>query len=155
MIDKKFEDKLKNLRELYLDKRSSVANDEKSKEMDAFMALTDEEKVKKIRLHLKQIVEKLTLLDNKLTQARAAKADKTELAEIKAYIDAVKTKKLILEQKLKYIETGEFDATRKEKIKRQLADLELKRCKALLGKKDCSKIEEKIALKKDSIKRLK
>ena len=39
--------------------------------------------------------------------------------------------------------------------KKFVADLELKRCKALLGKKDCSKINEKIALKKKAINRLK
>ncbi len=47
----------------------------------------------------------------------------------------LKIKKLILEQKLELIKNGEFDAARKERVKRQLTDLELKRCKALLGKK--------------------
>ena len=48
MIDKKFEDKLKNLRELYIDKRPEVSQKlEDSKKFEAFMALSDEEKEEK------------------------------------------------------------------------------------------------------------
>lgn len=74
--------------------------------------------------------------------AKNASAD--DISELKYYIDAVKNKKLILEQKLELIKNGEFDAARKERVKRQLTDLELKRCKALLGKKDCSKSMKKL-----------
>ena len=50
MIDKKFEDKLKNLRELYIDKRPEVSQKlEDSKKFEAFMALSDEEKEEKLQ----------------------------------------------------------------------------------------------------------
>ena len=55
MIDKKFEDKLKNLRELYIDKRPEVSQKlEDSKKFEAFMALSDEEKEEKLLLNLAQ-----------------------------------------------------------------------------------------------------
>lgn len=151
MIDKKFEDKLKNLRELYIDKRPEVSQKlEDSKKFEAFMALSDEEKEEKLHAKLEMLTDKLIKLDEKLGNALA-----NDISELKYYIDAVKNKKLILEQKLELIKNGEFDIARKERVKRQLTDLELKRCKALLGKKDCSKINEKIALKKKAINRLK
>ena len=135
MIDKKFEDKLNKLREMYINKRPEESEKlDDSKKFEAFMALSDEEKLGDLL-------------------AKNASAD--DISELKYYIDAVKNKKLILEQKLELIKNGEFDAARKERVKRQLTDLELKRCKALLGKKDCSKINEKIALKKKAINRLK
>ena len=141
MIDKKFEDKLNKLREMYINKRPEESEKlDDSKKFEAFMALSDEEKEEKLNAKLELLTDKLVTLDEKL--------------ELKYYIDAVKNKKLILEQKLELIKNGEFDAARKERVKRQLTDLELKRCKALLGKKDCSKINEKIALKKKAINRL-
>ena len=155
MIDKKIEEKLKNLRELYLEKRSDKESDQKVQEFDTFTTLNTEEKEHKLLHQLELINQKLSQLNVRLTSLKAEKASKTELSELKYYIDNVKTKKVILEQKLEFIQSGELDATRKEKVKRQLTELELKRCKALLNKKDCSKIDEKIALKKEAIKRLK
>ena len=156
MIDKKFEDKLKNLRELYIDKRPEVSQKlDDSKKFEAFMALSDEEKEEKLHAKLEMLTDKLSKLDEKLGNALANEASANDISELKYYIDAVKNKKLILEQKLELIKNGEFDIARKERVKRQLTDLELKRCKALLGKKDCSKINEKIALKKKAINRLK
>ncbi|MCL2113675.1 MAG: hypothetical protein FWH31_06935 [Streptococcaceae bacterium] len=153
MIDKDIEEKLKTLRELYLDKRSENDDDESTPELDAFTSLTTEEKENKLLSHIDMISKKLIHLDEKLGQLRSKKASKTEISELKYYIDVVKNKKSILEQKLDYIQSGEFDAARKDKIKRQLTELELKRCKALLTKKDYSKIEEKIAAKKEQIKK--
>ena len=155
MIDKKFEEKLKNLRELYLDKRPEKSAEEQAQALEAYTKLTDEEKATKLRHQLEKLSEKLVKLDEKLGELRAEKASKADISELKYYIDAVKNKKMILEQKLELIEGGEFDAARREKVKRQLTDLELKRCRALLSKKDCSKIDEKIALKKEAMKRLK
>ena len=152
MIDKKFEDKLNKLREMYINKRPEESEKlDDSKKFEAFMALSDEEKEEKLNAKLELLTDKLVTLDEKLGDLLAA----DDISELKYYIDAVKNKKLILEQKLELIKNGEFDAARKERVKRQLTDLELKRCKALLGKKDCSKINEKIALKKKAINRLK
>lgn len=64
MIDKKFEDKLKNLRELYIDKRPEVSQKlEDSKKFEAFMALSDEEKKKNFTLNLKcLLINSLSLM---------------------------------------------------------------------------------------------
>ena len=149
MIDKKFEDKLNKLREMYINKRPEESEKlDDSKKFEAFMALSDEEKEEKLNAKLELLTDKLVTLDEKLGDLLAKNASADDISE-------VKNKKLILEQKLELIKNGEFDAARKERVKRQLTDLELKRCKALLGKKDCSKINEKIALKKKAINRLK
>lgn len=155
MIDKDIEERLKTLRELYLDKRPENDDSKAVQEFSIFTALTTEEKEKKILSQLDLISKKLLDLDEKLEELRSKKSSPSEISELKYYIDAVKNKKMILEQKLEFIQTGESDLARKDKIKRQLTELEIKRCKALLTKKDCSKIEEKIALKKELIKRLK
>ena len=156
MIDKKFEDKLNKLREMYINKRPEESEKlDDSKKFEAFMALSDEEKEEKLNAKLELLTDKLVTLDEKLGDLLAKNASADDISELKYYIDAVKNKKLILEQKLELIKNGEFDAARKERVKRQLTALELKRCKALLGKKDCSKINEKIALKKKAINRLK
>ena len=162
MIDKKFEDKLNKLREMYINKRPEESeNLDEGKVMNNIIIpdqndiiLPDEEKEEKLNAKLELLTDKLVTLDEKLEDLLANDASADDISELKYYIDAVKNKKLILEQKLELIKNGEFDAARKERVKRQLTDLELKRCKALLGKKDCSKINEKIALKKKAINRL-
>ena len=52
MIDKKFEEKLKNLRELYLDKRPEKSAEEQAQALEAYTKLTDEEKATTLRHQL-------------------------------------------------------------------------------------------------------
>jgi hypothetical protein len=155
MIDKKIEERLKNLRELYLDKRHDSPSDSTIKELEGFTSLTLDEKEQKLLKHLHFLAEKLTSLNDQLELLREKNANRNEITELLQYISAVKTKKNLLEQKLEFLQSGESLAARKERVKRQLTDLELKRCRAILSKKDCAKIDEKIASKKESIRRLK
>ena len=118
MIDKKFEDKLNKLREMYINKRPEESEKlDDSKKFEAFMALSDEEKEEKLNAKLELLTDKLVTLDEKLGDLLAKNASADDISELKYYIDAVKNKKLILEQKLELIKNGEFDAARKERVK--------------------------------------
>ena len=101
MIDKKFEDKLNKLREMYINKRPEESEKlDDSKKFEAFMALSDEEKEEKLNAKLELLTDKLVTLDEKLGDLLAKNASADDISELKYYIDAVKNKKLILEQKL-------------------------------------------------------
>ena len=57
MIDKKFEEKLKNLRELYFDKRPEKSAEEQAQALEAYTKLTDKEKATKLRHQLEMLSE--------------------------------------------------------------------------------------------------
>ena len=110
MIDKKFEDKLNKLREMYINKRPEESEKlDDSKKFEAFMALSDEEKEEKLNAKLELLTDKLVTLDEKLGDLLAKNASADDISELKYYIDAVKNKKLILEQKLELIKNGGCD----------------------------------------------
>lgn len=66
MIDKKFEDKLNKLREMYINKRPEESEKlDDSKKFEAFMALSDEEKKKSSTLNLNYLlISSLPLMKN-------------------------------------------------------------------------------------------
>ena len=68
MMDKDIEERLKTLRELYLDKRSENDDSKLVQEFNVFNALTTEEKEKKIISQLDLISKKLLDLDEKLEE---------------------------------------------------------------------------------------
>ena len=154
MNAQEFEQKLKALRSQYLNKQADD-RDNNNEKSEIFTPLSTEEKRKKLLDNLHLLDEKLALLSSQLVELRENKAPTDKISELKQNIETLKFKHKLIEQKLEYVENGEADLLKKEKLKRQLTDLELKRCKALLSERDCSKIEQKIALKKEMLKKIK
>ncbi|MCL2676865.1 MAG: hypothetical protein FWF14_03230 [Streptococcaceae bacterium] len=143
MENKKLEEQLNHLRDRYLAKN----NDNVTSEEHIHAHMTSDEKVKRINEMFDLMNEKETLIKERLTQLQ--ENDKDQKEDLKHHLEAISEKRALLEQKLEYIQEGEFDTAKKERLKRQLAELELKRCKLMLNKKDCSKIAQKIAQKKE------
>ena len=94
-------------------------------------------------------------MSQKLKDFHQQDASYEQISKLKHQIEALKYKQSLLQQRLEYVDSGESDFTKKEKLKRQLTELELKRCRALLGKKSCIKIDQKINQKKELFKKIK
>jgi len=144
-----FDERLKAMKARYLE---NFPQDEAAQEakIRAFKALSQPEKEAKIQETLQLLSEKKQLLMDKGAQTTEA-AEKAELAE---HIEALVEKIHHFEEKLAIIRSNESDSVKKERLKRQLAQLELKRCKSQLDKKNCNKIEQKIAHKKEIFKKI-
>ncbi|QPS71067.1 hypothetical protein [Lactococcus garvieae] len=152
MPDKDFEQMLKDLRTQYLDKPEMTTGIKKS---EIFKTSSSEEKRNKIIEAIQLLEERRLFLSDKLKNLHQQDANYEQVSKLKHQIEAFKSKQILLQQKLEYIDSGESDFIKKEKLKRQLTELELKRCRALLSKKNLSKIDEKINQKKEQLKKIK
>ncbi|MDR0300506.1 MAG: hypothetical protein LBI13_10600 [Streptococcaceae bacterium] len=144
-----FDKKLEALRKRFIE--NFPQNDlDKESEIAAFLALPLEEKLKKVATKLEILDEKESLLKEKLS-ITASEAEKSEIAE---HLKAIAAKQDLLKTKLELLKSSGTDTVKKEKLKRQLTQLEIKRCKSRLEKKDCHKIDAKIAHKKEIFKKV-
>jgi hypothetical protein len=132
-----FEERLKQLRKTYLEGGNE---DKESQEINAFMSLSKEDKIKKIEEHLSEINRKKEILESTL-QAETSDISREDLEH---NLEALGAKKQLMLQKLEYVKKDEFNGAKREKIKRQLAELEFKRCRLRMNNKDCSKLDKKI-----------
>lgn len=155
MSDKDFEQMLRDLREQYLEKEEITEEASDSEKGEIYTPVSQEEKRHKILESLHLLEEKKLLLSQKLKDFHQQDASYEQISKLKHQIEALKYKQSLLQQKLEYIDSGESDFTKKEKLKRQLTELELKRCRALLSKKSCAKIDQKINQKKELFKKIK
>ncbi|MEY8443477.1 hypothetical protein AALA52_04365 [Lactococcus ileimucosae] len=155
MSDKDFEQMLKDLRQQYLEKQSDTERTTVSDKGEVFTPVSQEEKRNKVLEALHLLEEKKLLLSNKLDDLHQQAASYEQISKLKHQIEALKHKQSLLKQKLEYIDSGESDFVKKEKLKRQLTELELKRCRAILSKKSCDKIDQKINQKKDLLRKIK
>ncbi|HAP16007.1 MAG TPA: hypothetical protein DCR07_07915, partial [Lactococcus sp.] len=135
MSDKDFEQMLKDLRQQYLEKQSDTERATVSDKGEIFTPVSQEEKRNKVLEALHLLEEKKLFLSNKLDDLRQQAASYEQISKLKHQIEALKHKQALLKQKLEYIDSGESDFVKKEKLKRQLTELELKRCRAILSKK--------------------
>ncbi len=155
MSDKDFEQILKDLREQYLEKEEITEKPSDSEKQEYYTPISQEEKRHKVLESLQLLEEKKLFLSQKLRDLYQQDASYEHISKLKHQIEALKYKHSLLQQKLEYIDSGESDFTKKEKLKRQLTELEIKRCRALLSKKSCAKIDQKINQKKELFKRIK
>ncbi|EKF52169.1 hypothetical protein [Lactococcus garvieae] len=132
-----FEERLKQLRKTYLEGGNE---DKESQEINAFMSLSKEDKIKKIEEHLSEINRKKEILESTL-QDETSNISREDLEH---NLEALGAKKQLMLQKLEYVKKDEFNGAKREKIKRQLAELEFKRCRLRMNNKDCSKLDKKI-----------
>lgn len=132
-----FEERLKQLRKTYLEGGNE---DKDSQEINAFMSLSKEDKIKKIEEHLSEINRKKEILESTL-QDETSNISREDLEH---NLEALGAKKQLMLQKLEYVKKDEFNGAKREKIKRQLAELEFKRCRLRMNNKDCSKLDKKI-----------
>ncbi len=132
-----FEERLKQLRKTYLEGGNE---DKESQEINAFMNLSKEDKIKKIEEHLSEINRKKEILESTL-QDETSDISREDLEH---NLEALGAKKQLMLQKLEYVKKDEFNGAKREKIKRQLAELEFKRCRLRMNNKDCSKLDKKI-----------
>ncbi|WP_081167832.1 hypothetical protein [Lactococcus garvieae] len=132
-----FEERLKQLRKTYLEGGNE---DKESQEINAFMSLSKEDKIKKIEEHLSEINRKKEILESTL-QDETSDISREDLEH---NLEALGAKKQLMLQKLEYVKKDEFNGAKREKIKRQLAELEFKRCRLRMNNKDCSKLDKKI-----------
>ena len=137
MTEMTFEERLKQLRKTYLEGDSE---DKEAQEMNAFMSLSKEDKIKKIQAHLTEIENKKEALESTLSN----QTDALSRENIEHHLEALAEKKELMLQKLEYVKKDEFSAAKRERIKRQLAELEFKRCRLRMNNKDCSKLDKKI-----------
>jgi predicted GNAT family acetyltransferase len=132
-----FEERLKQLRKTYLEGGNE---DKESQEINAFMSLSKEDKIKKIEEHLSEINRKKEILESTLQD----KTSDISREDLEHNLEALGAKKQLMLQKLEYVKKDEFNGAKREKIKRQLAELEFKRCRLRMNNKDCSKLDKKI-----------
>ncbi|MDR0199965.1 MAG: hypothetical protein LBI43_05240 [Streptococcaceae bacterium] len=143
-----FNERLKVMREKYLENFPQDEAEQQA-QLEAFKKMTTAEKLERIQSSLDILVEKKSLFKEKYHALKAeGKLDEAE--ETMSHIQMIADKIMHLEEKMAWIRSGETDPAKKERLKRQLAALELKRCKAQLDKKHCGKIDEKIAAKKEA-----
>ena len=155
MSDKDFEQMLRDLREQYLEKEEITEETSDSEKSEIYTPVSQEEKRHKILESLHLLEEKKLFLSQKLKDFHQQDACYEQISKLKHQIEAIKYKQSLFQQRLEYIDSGESDFTKKEKLKRQLTELEIKRCRALLSKKSCAKIDQKINQKKDLFKKIK
>lgn len=146
---------LKDLRAQYLEKQDSSKDVEETGKGEIFTPISKEEKRNKVIEGIHLLDEKKLSLSNKLKELHQHKNNSEKISKLKHQIESLKYKESLLKQKLEYIDSGESEFVKKEKLKRQLTELELKRCRALLSKKDCNKINQKINQKKELLKKIK
>lgn len=154
MLDKDFEERLQGLKKRFLENSEIPSDSKKQDAGEYFMSLSNEEKEKKVTEFLDLMTQKQALIGEQLEKLKAENAEPAKIEELEEHLDAIEAKRLHAEQKLRFIQSGEIDPAKKEKLKRQLAELEIKRCKATLAKKNCSKLDNKIAEKKELFKKL-
>jgi len=154
-----FEARLKAMHARFLE---NFPQDEASKEeqIAAFKAMSTEEKEAKITETLTLLTDKKALLREKLSALTEAASTDNDMAdkkrELTEHLEQLDKKIAVFEQKLLTVQSADnsADDAKKEKFKRQLALLELKRCKSLLSKSgSCEKIDEKIAHKKEQFRK--
>ncbi len=145
-----FDEKLKELRELYFEKHPVINPDE-----NLFTPLSLVEKEQKILEYLQVCMSDSAQLTAKIEALTDQNAPIEEINALKDKLINLEEHKDIFEHKLEFIRSGETDDQRKEKLKRQLLDLELKRSKLKLIQKDTAKIDIKIKQKLEIYKKLK
>lgn len=141
------EEKLQKLRSLYLENHSTNPVED-----HLFTPLSREEKEQRILEKLKECTKDTDKMVKKIKEFSEENENSSEVADLKNYLETLRNRKIHLDQKLTSLQNDDFDIQRRERVKRQLLDLELKRAKLLLGRKDCSKIEQKIKQKAQTFK---
>ena len=154
MLDKDFEERLQGLKKRFLENSEIPSDSSKKDAGEYFMSLSQDEKEKKVTEFLDIMTQKQALISEQIEKLKAENVDSKKIEELEEHLDAIEAKRLHAEQKLKLIQSGDIDPAKKEKLKRQLAELEIKRCKATLANKNCSKLDSKIAEKKELFKKL-
>lgn len=143
MIEKDIEQRLQALRSRFMKNFPQDEND-LTEQVNAFVKMSDQQREDKISDLMNILSEKKALLNEKYTLS----ADEKEKRELKENIELITERIEQMRSELSSIRLGKHDDAKIEKIKRQLISLELKRSKTILGGKDCSRIDQKIAEKK-------
>lgn len=152
-----FEATLQALRERFI---GNFPQDEaEDSQLAVFSALSADEKLEKVSSALDSLDKEISSLTEKMaalhSSSNKVSDDKIagEIAEIQQQLKALNFKHEVLEHRIELMKNGELPAKR-DKMKRQLTQLEIKRCKNLLDKKNCRKIDAKIAHKKEIFKKV-
>lgn len=138
MAEQTFEERLKQLRKIYLE---NEVKDKKLQEINAFMNSSKEDENKKIKARLAEIDSETYRLENALQNPLN---NTVERENLKHNLEALKDKRKLMLRKLELIQKDECNEAKRERIKRQLAELEFKRCRLRLNNKDYSKLDKKI-----------
>ncbi|GAB2026941.1 hypothetical protein [Lactovum odontotermitis] len=150
-----FEATLQALRERFIE--NFPQDEAENTQLAVFSALSADEKLEKVSSALDSLDKEISSLTEKMAALSSDKAsdDKIagEIAEIQQQLKALNFKHEVLEHRIELMKNGELPAKR-DKMKRQLTQLEIKRCKNLLDKKSCRKIDAKIAHKKEIFKKV-
>ncbi|GBG96046.1 hypothetical protein [Lactococcus termiticola] len=153
MLDQKFQDKLNQLKARYLENVGGEKNlTDKEAAAEYYANLSADEKEQKLIDFLDIYKQKEAIVKENITALKAEDGDAKRIDQLEEFLDGIQTKMMHAEQKLEVLHSG--DPANKEKLKRQLAALELKRCKALIAHKDCGKIDEKISQTKALFKKV-
>jgi ribosomal protein L20 len=149
-----FDNKLQALRERFID-NFPQSEEDKETQIAAFSALTLEEKLEKVSKALELLDQKETLLKEEIASLNADnKENSAQYSELSDQLHNIPIKREVLKHKQELLKNGELEPAKREKMKRQLTQLEIKRCKNTLDNKDCSKIEARIAHKKEIFKKV-
>lgn len=142
-MEKDIEKRLEALRSRFI-KKYPQEDENIDTQVANFVNMSDQQREEKIVDLMALLSKKRALFKEKYILS----ADEKEKIELKEDIKVISDKLEQMESNLSLVRSGEFDATKIDKMKRQLINLELKRCKASLDGKDCSRIDQKIAEKK-------